>query len=56
VISGSTISSSVGSVDTYGYKARIAISPASVCAVSVIAGTEVFLEKYPCQCRSETPV
>jgi len=43
VISGSTISSSVGSVEIYGYRARIVISPASVCAVSVIAGTEVIL-------------
>ena len=39
MISGSTISSSVGSVDTYGYKARIVISLASVCAVSVNVGT-----------------
>ena len=45
MISGCTISCSVGSVDTYGYKARIVISPASGCACSVIAGTEVILRE-----------
>jgi hypothetical protein len=33
------ISSSVGSFGTDGYRARMVISPASVCALSVIAGT-----------------
>jgi hypothetical protein len=40
---GSTICSSVGSVGSCGYRARMVISPASVCAFSVIAGTEVIL-------------
>jgi hypothetical protein len=43
VTSGSTISSSVGSVGTDGYRARMVISPASVCAFYVIAGTAVIL-------------
>jgi membrane glycosyltransferase len=38
VISGSTISSRVGSVGFWGYNATILISPVSLCAVLVIAG------------------
>ena len=41
--SGSVISSSVGSVGFYGYRAIIFVSLASACAMFVIAGTEVSL-------------
>jgi hypothetical protein len=42
-MSGSVISSSVGSVGLWAYKAKILHSPSSVCAVFVIAGTEAYL-------------
>jgi hypothetical protein len=43
VTSGYTISSSVGSLGTDGYRARMVISPGSVCVLSVISCTGVIL-------------
>ena len=42
-MSGSVISSSVGSVGLWTYRAKILQSPSSVCAMFVIAGTEAYL-------------